>query len=294
MTRTGRRPRHRAAQRVTDVAVKVFRRALSAGETPEGWLGIEGPKLFTEALKAGGYMEGAERDGPRREPDRVKIHSVLATERQAAKLGEALDLLPEDIEVILIPEPLFERVAQTETPQGIAALVELPERNLDAALAGLDTMVVIACGLQDPGNLGSILRSAHAFGASALLTLPNTVSPFNPKAVRSSAGAIIHLPVFTEMSSDSLLQRLHGVGFRIVASERDGPVPIAQADLRGPVAILIGREASGLEESVMRLADARVAIPIRSGTDSLNAAAAGSVLLYEAARQRGFRFHEPV
>jgi RNA methyltransferase, TrmH family len=294
MTRTGRRPRHRAAQRVTDVAVKVFRRALTAGETPEGWLGIEGPNLFIEALKAAGYLEGAGRDGPRPEPDRVKIHSVLATERQAEKLGEALDLLPEDIEVILIPEPLFERVTQTEAPQGIAALVELPERNLEAVLAGPDVIVVIACGLQDPGNLGSILRSAHAFGASALLTLSNTVSPFNPKVVRSSAGAIIHLPVFTEMSSDSLLQRLRGGGFRILASDRDGPVPIAQADLRGPVAILIGREASGLDETVMRMADVRVAIPIRSGTDSLNAAAAGSVLLYEAARQRGFRFHEPV
>jgi TrmH family RNA methyltransferase len=294
MTPTEHRPRQRAVIRVTDVAVRVFRRALAAGLTPEGWLAIEGPILFTEALKAAGYLKRTEPAGARRKSHDVKIHSVLATERQAAKLEEALNLLPEDIEVILIPEPLFERVSQTETPQGIAALIELPERNLDALLAQPDALVMVACGLQDPGNLGSILRSAYAFGASTLITLPDTVSPFNSKAVRSSAGAILYLPVFTGLNSDSLLQRLHGLGLTILAADREGPIPITQVDLRGPVAILIGREASGLDERVMRWADARIAIPIRSGTDSLNAAAAGSVLLYEAARQRGFSFHEPV
>lgn len=294
MTRTGRHPRHRAVKHVTDVSVKAFRRALAVGETPEGWLALEGPILFSEALKAAGYLETSEGAEPRREPDRLKVHSVLVTARQAEKFDAALGRLPDDVEVMLIPEPLFERVAQTETPQGIAALVELPERNFDSLLAGPEALLVVACGLQDPGNLGSILRSAHALGASALITVPDTVSPFNPKAVRSSAGAVLHLPVFTGLSSESLLERLHSLSVQILAADREGPIPITQADLRGPAAILIGREASGLDESVMRLADARVAIPIRSGTDSLNAAAAGSILLYEAARQRGFRFHEPV
>lgn len=294
MSSTPHRHRQRAVIRVTDVAVKVFRRALLAGLSPEGWLAVEGPILFMEAVKAAGYNERATDAVARRQPNAVKIHSVLATERQAQKLGEVLDLLPEEIEVILIPEPLFERVSQTETPQGIAALVELPEQNLDEILARPDALVVVACELQDPGNLGSILRSALAFGASALITLSDTVSPFKSKTVRSSAGAILYLPVFAGLSFESLLQRMRGLGLKVLAADREGAVSITEVDLRGGLAILIGREASGLDESVMRLADTRVAIPIRPGTDSLNAAAAGSVLLYEVARQRGFSFHEPV
>ena len=286
------RHRQRAVIRVTDVAVKVFRRALAAGLSPEGWLAIEGPILFTEAVKAAGYGQPAA--AARRQSKALKIKSVLATERQAQKLDEVLDLLPEEIEVILIPEPLFERVSQTETPQGIAALVELPEHHLDEILARPGALVVVACGLQDPGNLGTILRSAHAFGASALITLPDTVSPFKSKAVRSSAGAILYLPVFAGLNFESLLQRMRGLGLRVLAADREGPVSISEVDLRGGLAILIGREASGLDESMMRLADARVAIPIRPGTDSLNAAVAGGVLLYEVARQRGFSLHEPV
>ena len=280
---------HRAVIRVTDVAVKVFRRTLAAGLSPEGWLAIEGPILFAEAVRAAGYSRG-QGAGGRADSRVVKIHSVLVTERQTQKLDETLNLLPDDIEVIVIPESLFARVSQTETPQGIAALIELPERKLDEILAEPDTLVVVACGLQDPGNLGSLMRSSHAFGASALITAAETVSPFNSKVVRSSAGAILYLPLFAGLSPQSLLERMRALGVRILAADRRGPISLGQSDLRGPMAILIGREASGLDESLMRLADMRVAIPIREGTDSLNAAAAGSVLLYEAARQRGFSF----
>ena len=181
-------------------------------------------------------------------------------------------------------------MAQTENPQGIAALVELPPRSLDAILKGRSVLLVVACGLQDPGNLGAIMRSAAAFGASALLTLRETVSPFNPKAVRSSAGAIFHLPVLAGCRADELLPRLRGERVRIIAADGHSPSPLDRADLRGSLAILVGREASGLPPEIAREASESLSIPIRPGMDSVNVAAAASVFLYEAARQRGFEY----
>lgn len=269
--------------------IRAFRRSLATGSTPEGWLAVEGPILFAEALQAGGYLENA---GAAK--DQIRIQSVLATERETERFEEGLRRLPDECELTIIPEWLFHRIAQTETPRGIAAFVELPPREIDQALGRPNALALVACGLQDPGNLGSMVRSAQAFGASALLTLRNTVSPFNAKAVRSSAGAIFRLPVFADLDPHSLPERLRRLGLRMVAADRRGSVSLKQVDLREPVALLIGQEAAGLDDELSRLADERAAIVIRRDTDSLNAAAAASIFLYEAARQRGFHFDEPL
>lgn len=289
-TRT-RGPRRRRIDHAGHPVIRTFRRSFAVGGTPEGWLPIEGPILFGEALQAGGYLSDS---GTPQDSQGPKIISVLATEREAERLDAELQRLPDDCEVTLVPEWLFERIAQTETPRGIAAFVELPPRELDQALGRPHALAVVACGLQDPGNLGTMARSARAFGASALLTLRNTVSPFNSKAVRSSAGAIFRLPVFTDLDPESILERLRKLGLRILAADRRSSVPVQQADLRGPVAVLIGQEATGLDADLRSHADERVAIFIQRDTDSLNAAAAASIFLYEAARQRGFHFDEPV
>lgn len=270
--------------------LKVFRRSLASGITREGWLAIEGPILFEEALAAGGYTDrrgSANESGP-------KLRSILATEAQARRFSDSLERLPEEVEVNVVPDSLFERVTQTQTPQGIAAFVELPRHDPDTAMGGREALVVVACGLQDPGNLGAIMRSAQALGGTAVASLKNTVSPFNPKTVRSSAGAVFRLPIFAGQDSDSLLARLRRLGVTILAADRHSALRVCDADLRRSVAVLIGQEAAGLDEDLMRQADERVAIPIRAEMDSMNAAAAASVILYETARQRGFRFHEPL
>ncbi len=259
----------------TNSLVKVYRRALANGTTREGWLAVEGPFLVKEALAAA---------------PAVRTHSVLITESGLSKFSGLLEGLPAEAEAVEVPDRLFEQVAQTQTPQGIAALVELPPYHLGTILAGQNQLLLVACGLQDPGNLGTLMRSAAAFGASALCTLPETVSPFNPKAVRSSAGAIFHLPVLHDLSLNDLLHRLRAARVRIVAADRHSPTPLDQADLKSPLAILVGREASGLPPEIAREASQVLSIPIRSGMDSVNAATAGSVFLYEAARQRSFRF----
>jgi TrmH family RNA methyltransferase len=259
----------------TNSLVKVYRRALAKGITREGWLAVEGPFLVKEALTAA---------------PSVRTHSVLLSEGGNAKFAGLLERLPAEAEAVRVPDRLFAQVAQTQNPQGIAALVELPPYNPDTILAGQNLLLLVACGLQDPGNLGTLMRSAAAFGASAVCTLPETVSPFNPKAVRSSAGAIFHLPVLHDLSINDLLHRLRAARVRIVAADRHSPSPLDQADLRGSVAIMVGREASGLPAEIAREASLVLSIPIRPGMDSVNAATAGSVFLYEAARQRGFKY----
>ncbi len=259
----------------TNPLLKVFRRALAEGITREGLLAIEGPFLIEEALNAG---------------DRATVHSVLVATSVVGKFGAQLTRVPRDAEVAQVADRLFERIAQTEAPQGIAALVELRPTGLESVLAVENPLFVAACGLQDPGNLGTIVRSARALGAAALITLKETVSPFNPKAVRASAGTLFHLPVFANQEISSLFKKLRAGGVRIVAADRRSSSSLVRADLRGPVAILVGREAAGLPAEVARQADLRLSIPIHPDIDSVNAATAASIFLYEAARQRGFQY----
>ena len=265
----------REIESATNPLVKVFRGALDEGVTRDGLLAVEGPHLLDEALAAS---------------PRTTVQSVLIARGSQEKFTKLLERLPMESEVASIPDRLFAKMAQTESTQGIAALVELYRDDLTAVLARPNAIVLVACGLQEPGNLGSIMRSAQALGASALVTLEETVNPFNPKAVRASAGAVFHLPIIAGEKAPSLFPRLRAAGVAIAAADRHSPSPLAQADLRGSVAFLIGKEATGLRPEILREADLLLSIPIRPEADSVNAAAAAGIILYEAARQRGFIF----
>jgi len=269
-----RRAKFRELLSPSNPLVKVFRGALAEGTTRQGLLAVEGPFLVEEALRAA---------------PQVRIHSVLVASRAADKFCALLGGLPAQAEIACVPDRLFERIAQTETPQGIAALVELPTYSLEQVAAAPNPLLLVACRIQDPGNLGTMMRTALAFSASGFLALKETVSPFNPKAVRSSAGAVFRLPTICNLDPETSLAFLSR-RVRIVAAERDSPASLSQADLRGPLAILVGREATGLPEGIARHASQLLSIPIRKEVDSLNAATAASIFLYEAARQRGFKY----
>ena len=172
----------------------------------------------------------------------------------------------------------------TEHPQGVAALVEAPQFTVQAMFERRGPpLVVIAAGLQDPGNLGTLVRSAEAFGATGMILLPGTVSLWNAKTLRASSGSAFRLPVVA-LTAEDAFATLRGHGVRIFAAvARDGD---SEADLRGPSALLVGNEGSGLPDAWIAQADARVTIPLPGAVESLNAAIAGSVLLYEAMRQR--------
>ena len=273
--RNYRRPAIRELSSPSNALLKVFRHALAEGVTREGWLAVEGPHLVEEALRTSANCS---------------VHSLLVDRKAAREMRELLGRVPKEAEVTQVSERLFEQVAQTQAPQGIAALVELRPHDLDAFLARRDAFFLVGCGVQDPGNIGVMIRSAQALGATAVITLRETVSPFNPKAVRASAGAIFCLPVFQGLEPSELFHRLRAAHVRIIAADQNSPVPLWHADLKAAVAILIGREGTGLAPELFREASQLLTIPICPGTDSINAAAAASLFLYEAVRQRTFTY----
>ena len=231
--------------------------------------GIEGPNLLEEALRAG-----------------LRIECVFVAEGNERLLeGLALD---SKTEILLLPKALLDSALTTDAPQPVAALVEPPDWTW-AHLLGADRktplLVLVLAELQDPGNLGTILRSAEAFGADGVISLPGTVSAWNPKAVRASAGSVFRLPLLAA-SEQTAMERLHEAGINVWTTTVRGAQPADLVDLAGPVALLIGNEGNGVPIDLAVMADGALTIPCPGPVESLNAAVAASVLLYEAARQR--------
>jgi TrmH family RNA methyltransferase len=150
---------------------------------------------------------------------------------------------------------------------------------------GATPLIVVLVGIQDPGNLGTIIRSAEAFGAAGVVCLPGTVNAWNPKAVRASAGSVFRLPVLSA-GEEKTLEQLRSAGVRVLATTAQGSQPADLVDLARPVALVIGNEGNGIPVDLAAQADGAITIPCPGPVESLNAAVAASVLLYEAARQR--------
>ena len=197
--------------------------------------------------------------------------------------------LPEDVEILSLPPEVFASAVSTDSPQPFAALVRPPAFAIESLATAANPLVIVAAGLQDPGNLGSLIRSAEAFGSSGLIALPGTVSRWNPKALRASSGSAFRLPVVTCDAHETVaFLRSHSI--RILAAVASHAVQgAAIGDFRGPSAIMIGNEGAGLSPERIAMADALVSIPCPGVTESLNAAIAGSILLYETWRQRAGR-----
>lgn len=198
--------------------------------------------------------------------------------------------LPAAVPIVELTPAVFDSAVETESPQGIAALVEIPRFSFAEALAGPKPLVVVTAGLQDPGNFGTLVRSAEAFGASGVIALPGTVSVWNSKALRASAGSAFRIPVIAEKPGpafEALSAKRIPVLAAVPEGTNAGAIACSEADLAGPAAILIGNEGSGLSSELLARAAQRIAIPTPGLVESLNAAIAASVLLYEAARQRG-------
>jgi TrmH family RNA methyltransferase len=254
--------------------VKELRHAFARGERTEGGdCAIEGLRVVEEAIRSG-----------------LKFHAVFFRE-SAQNLAERL--LPQigaHVETLLIPDKIFDGSVPTETPQGVAALVKLREFSLDDILERLQLgPVMVVVGLQDPGNLGTILRSAEAFGSAGAVLGEGTVSPFNTKVIRASAGSIFRLPVVlakTAGGTEEITAKFRAQSVCMIATSSHKGTPLDQARLTGSSAVFIGSEGSGLPRSLMAQVDELVAIPHSPQVESLNAGVAGSIVLYEAARQR--------
>lgn len=252
--------------------VKEVRQAFARGElTDDGHCAIEGLRIVEEAIRSG-----------------LRFRAVLFKESGQNVAERLLPQIGSHVETLLLPDSLFDSVVPSETPQGVAALVRLKEFSLDDILERLQVgPVIVLIGLQDPGNLGTILRSAEAFGSAGLILGEGTVSPLNAKVIRASAGSIFRLPVVSAKNSiEGVLASLRKHEARLIATSSHKGTAIDQARLTGPSAIFIGNEGSGLPKNLMSQMDELVAIPHATQVESLNAGVAASIVLYEAARQK--------
>jgi TrmH family RNA methyltransferase len=260
----------RVVESKQNVRLKELRRALAAsGREGLGRVGIEGPKLLEEALRAG-----------------VQVAAIFVAQ-DAERLLEPLNL-PPDIEILALPKKLLDSALATETPQPVAALVEPPDwtwAHLFSTHKNSAALIIVLAGIQDPGNLGTILRSAEAFGATGIVSLPGTVSAWNAKAVRASAGSVFRIPLLAA-SERECFERLREAGVKIFAATMRAAEPADLVDLTGPAALIIGNEGNGVPRKLAGQADGAITIPCPGPVESLNAAVAASVLLYEASRQR--------
>ncbi len=249
--------------------VKELRKAFHGGEpTDDGFAAIESVKTIEEAIRSG-----------------LRFRAVVFSEAARNRADKLLPQISTHVETVLVPDDVFSSMVATDTPQGVAALVKMPQHLLDKVMQAKDPLLVVAAGLQDPGNLGTVVRSAEAFGAVAVLTTEGTASQFNSKVIRASAGSMFRLPVL-KATSKEIVEALREKQVRLVATSSHKGVAIDEADLTGGVALFIGSEGAGLPKAVANEMDETIVIPHAEGVESLNAGVAASIVLYEAARQR--------
>lgn len=220
---------------------------------------VEGPKLLAEAASAG-----------------VAIVEV------AAAPDAVVPAVP--VPVRRVSADLLASLSEVETSQGVLAVVRRPAFDEAALFQGVP-LVLVAAGVQNPGNLGGLLRTAEAAGASGAYLTSGSADPFSWKALRGSMGSAFRLPHVRRLTLDDALARLAARGVTIAAAAVPG-TPCDTADLRGPLALVVGPEGTGLPADVVARATLRVAVPMRAPVESLNVGVAAGVLLFEAARQR--------
>jgi len=249
--------------------VKDLRRAFARGElVAGGHCAIESVRIVEEAIRSG-----------------LRFRAVFFAESAEDVARRLLPQIGAQVETLSLPDTVFASAVATESPQGVAALVKLKDFDLEDALRPTPPLLLVVCGVQDPGNVGTMLRSAEAFGASGVLLAENTANPLNPKVVRASAGSLFRLPVLRVKSAEAISQ-LRERGLRLVAASSHRGGRLDQADLSGPLAIFVGSEAAGLSKDILKQMAEVVAIPHSPQVESLNAAVAASILLYEASRKR--------
>jgi len=270
---TGGRTRNARLRRIEgrhNALVKELRQAFSREElTSDGYCAIEGFRILEEAIRSG-----------------LRFRAVFFSESAVPRAEKLLSQLGAQVETLLLADKLFSSAVPSDAPQGVAALARWKELSREDVLAKSPAgPILVIAGVQDPGNLGTILRSAEAFGAGGVLLGEGTVSPYNPKVVRASAGSVFRVPLARTKLSESL-GRMKDHGLRLVGTASHKGTPLDQAKMAGPLAIFVGSEGSGLPRDLIKEMNDVVAIPQVPEVESLNVGVAASIVLYEVMRQK--------
>lgn len=226
---------------------------------------IEGFRLVQEAFKAG-----------------VSIDYLVVTTDGKNKLDSYLEqYIDGNMKIYQMTDSLFKDLISTEKPQGILAVINMEEKNINT-----DGKFYILCDkVQDPGNLGTIIRTAHAAGVEGIILTKGTVDIYNEKTIRSTMGSMFYIPIHYDDDNLSLTKKLKDEGFNIVVTSLATDKDFYQEDLKGKVILTVGNEGNGVSDQVFELADTKVKIPMPGNAESLNVAIATSIIIYEKVRQ---------
>jgi TrmH family RNA methyltransferase len=231
---------------------------------------LDGWHLLTEAAAAG-----------------LAVEKIVICGPPSAPQQRVVDRLRRDgAQIVEVSGTVLNALSPVNSPTGVVASARRPAVVKSSILEPAPALVLAAIGLQDPGNAGAIIRSAAAAGATGVVLDEASADPWGWKALRASMGSAFHLPVLRTRLLVNLISEWRQAGIQVVATSPHGGTPMHQFDFRPPLALLLGGEGAGLSEDLLAGADARVSIPMRGGIESLNAAVAAAVLLYEAQRQR--------
>ena len=225
---------------------------------------IEGFRLVEEAFKAG-----------------CNVEYIFLCDNGDEKVDKYLNEYLDKTKCYLISEALFIQLCSTENPQGVIAVLE--QRNNEKEIYG--DFFLLCDKVQDPGNLGTIIRSAHAAGVNGIILTKGTVDIYNDKTIRSTMGSIFYIPIIYDDNDLSFLHKLKNDGFSLVATSLQESKNFYDEDLRGKVILSVGNEGNGISEEIFALADKKVKIPMPGGAESLNVGVATSVILFERVRQ---------
>src|SRR5690242_3539147 len=272
-TAAGGRTRNVRLRRIEgrhNALVKELRQAFSRAElTSDGYCAIEGFRILEEAIRSG-----------------LRFRAVFFSESAVPRAEKLLSQLGAQVETLLLADKLLSSAVPSDAPQGVAALVRWKQLSREDVLAKSPAgPILVIAGVQDPGNLGTILRSAEAFGAGGVLLGEGTVSPYNPKVVRASAGSVFRVPLARAKLSQSLgWMKDHGL--RLIGTASHKGTPLDQAKMAGPLAIFVGSEGSGLPRDLIKEMNGMVAIPQVPPVESLSVGVAASIVLYDVMRQK--------
>jgi len=233
---------------------------------------VEGVRIVEEAMGRPGCVET------------LCVTPHAAAEDRVRNLVEAAG--DQGTPVVWVADRVSDYISDTKTSQGVLALVRPSEFTEDDLEKGQVPVVILAHLLQDPGNLGTIIRVAEAAGAGGVVTTPGTVDLYNPKALRASMGSIFRLPTLRAPSIEEFMDSFRARGYQMVAAMVSARKNYFDLDLTKPTVLMLGQEASGLPKEVAGLSDHQISIPMTTMMDSLNVASAAGIIIYEAVRQK--------
>lgn len=243
--------------------------------TEQGIFVSEGKKMFEEAKTLDGQI--------------IKAYfSESFAKTQEAETGQGIENYAAGIPYEIVQDSVFAVCAETMTPQGILAMVRQPSYQLEDLLNQKQLRLLLLENLRDPGNLGTIFRTAEGAGTTGIILSQESVDLFNPKVIRSTMGSVFRVPFVYAEDFLGILNQLKASQVQIFAAHLKGSIPYNTADYRGNTAILIGNEANGLSAESTKAASQAVRIPMGGRLESLNAAVAAAILMYERARQLNF------